>query len=103
MFSTATKTAANVTAASAEHDIRSQGRDAVHTVQDAVKDAYDHATGYAEDAREKVRHFADSARSEVKHAADRATSQVRAYPLPSALAMLGVGVVLGLLLSGSRR
>ena len=103
MFSTATKTAANVTAASAEHDLRSQGRKAVNNVQDSARDVYDQAAGYADDARDKVRRFADSARSEVKNAADRASNQVRANPLPSALVMLGVGVVLGLVLSGSRR
>ena len=103
MFSTATKTAANATAASAEHDLRSQGEDAIDTVRDAAKDVYDRATGYADDARGKVRHFADTARSEVKSAADRASDQVRANPLPSALVMLGVGLVLGLVLSGSRR
>ena len=102
MFSTVTKTAANLAESSAEHDIKSNLRDSAKVAEKKAKALYDEAAHYAEDAGNKIRILADDARADIKSVADRATTQVRANPLPSALAMLGVGLVLGLLLRGPR-
>jgi ElaB/YqjD/DUF883 family membrane-anchored ribosome-binding protein len=103
MLSTLTKAAAKATEASAHNDLMSQGREAAHKVERAAGQFYDQATDYADDATRKVRSFADRTCSDFNTAKGRATAEVRANPLPAALTLLGVGLVLGFLLRASQR
>ncbi len=99
MLSTATKIAGKVTEASAEHDLKSSANSAIHSAQDAIDRASDNLSGYADDVRDKVRGLSNQARV----ATDRLSGQVRENPIPSSLVILGLGFVLGALLTGAQR
>lgn len=103
MFSTATKVAAGVTEASAENDIRSKISSTVSSAERKLHNLADDVSDRAHDAGAKARHYAEKAQDQIKTVADRVNTEVHGNPLRSALITLGVGFVLGMLLSGSRR
>ena len=59
MISTATKTAANVTKALAENDVRHTLKDTVHDLQDRSGDFVNNVADYAGEAGARVRGFVD--------------------------------------------
>ena len=99
MLSPATKIAGKVTEASAENDLKSTANSAIHSAHDLINHASYSLSDYADDVRGKVRGLSNQARA----ATDRLSGQVRDNPLPSSLVILGIGVVLGLLLTSSQR
>ncbi|MBW8881808.1 MAG: DUF883 family protein [Asticcacaulis sp.] len=103
MFSSATKSAAQFTETSAEHDLTSQVRHSADAALRTVKQLRDDASDYVHDAGDKVRQVADTARTRVKGAVDRTTGQIRGNPVPAALVALGIGAVLGFVFRSLRR
>ncbi len=102
MFSTATKSAADATKASAENDVTSSIRKVADRAQDTAKHLRDDAVDYVSAKSDKVRSLTESAQRNLKTAADRTSSQIRANPLPSALIAIGIGLVVGLVLRDNR-
>jgi ElaB/YqjD/DUF883 family membrane-anchored ribosome-binding protein len=103
MFSALTKSAVKVTEESAKADLTSKAHDVAESVERAARGAYDKATDFADDTTANVREFADRARTNLKTAKDRARSEVQAKPLGTAIAILGVGLLLGFVFRGSQR
>jgi chemotaxis response regulator CheB len=103
MFSALTKSAAKTTEESAKADLASKAQDAAESVERAARGAYDKASDFADDATTNVRALAGHARTNLNSVRDRARSEVQANPLGAAIAVLGVGLLLGFVLRGSQR
>ncbi len=103
MLSDTTKTAADATRASAEHDLKSAAKavgNRARSVYDSVTDDIAH---YADDADGRVRRLADQAKGRFNSAKDQLNDRINGQPVPSAAIALGIGLVLGLLLAGNSR
>ncbi len=99
MISTATKTAANVTKALAENDARNSIRDAAHDLQDRGADLVDNVSDYASEAGARVRGFVDRTVDDVNHVSRNVEDEIRGNPVRSTLLALGIGFVLGAVLT----
>lgn len=109
MFSTATELAAKGTAALAKHDIekgakrlRSKVKKAIDDAEEKVTDDNNVVTDLADGANklgEQMRAWFDNASVQAKDNAKKVESQIKAKPVESSLIALGVGVVLGALLT----
>ncbi len=99
MISTATKTAANVTKALAENDVKSSLKDTARDLQDRGADLVHNVSDYANEAGARVRGFVDRTVDDVSHASHNVESEIRGNPVRSALIALGVGFALGALLT----
>ncbi len=95
MLSSATKLAANVTRASAEHDVRSAARDLAADGREAV----DAVADYANEAGQKVRSFVDRQLEQTRGVTDTIQDEITGNPVRSSIIALGVGFVLGALLT----
>jgi len=103
MLSTATKTAGEVTEASAENDLKSAAKAVgakARNVYDSVSDDISH---YADDANDRVRRLADQAKGKINDAKNQLSDRISGQPVPAAGIALGIGLVLGLLLAGAGR
>ncbi len=99
MLSPATKIAAKVTGKLAEHDVR-------HTVDDAVRgleadghDMLNTAGEYATHATQKVRSLYDQTLDTTSRVSSNIESEFRTNPVRSGLVVLGLGFILGALLT----
>ena len=99
MISTATKTAANVTKALAENDVKTSVRDTARDLQDRGADFIHNASDYANEAGARVRGFVDRTVDDVNHVTHNVESEVRGNPVRSTLIALGIGFALGALLT----
>lgn len=98
MLSSATKAAAGVTKALAEHDVRSKLDRSLDRAGEEARHVVDDLSDRANEAGAKVRHLFDGASERVSHASDRLNREVHDNPVRSTLVALGAGVVLGYLL-----
>ncbi len=110
MLSDTTKTAADVTKASAEHDLKSNLNAAKSTARRIYDAVSDDLGDYADEADHRVRDLTHKARDRFNDAkgqfndvTHRLNDQINGKPLPSVVVALGIGLTLGLLLAGSRR
>jgi len=99
MISTATKTAANVTKALAENDVKSSLKDTVHDLQDRGSEFVHNASDYANEAGARVRGFVDRTVDDVNSVSRNVETEIRGNPVRSSLIALGVGFALGALLT----
>ncbi|MBW8882764.1 MAG: DUF883 family protein [Asticcacaulis sp.] len=95
MLSSATKAAANVTKSLAENDIRNAARDAEDNSQDILHNVSD----YAMDAGQKVRGFVDKTVDQTGRVSQRVQDEITTNPIRSSAIALGVGFILGALLT----
>jgi ElaB/YqjD/DUF883 family membrane-anchored ribosome-binding protein len=109
MFSTATELAAKGTAALAKNDlekgakkIKSKVKKALGNAEEAINDDNNVITDISDSANkigEQMRAWLDGAAVQAKDNAQKVESQIKSNPVQSSLIALGVGVVLGALLS----
>jgi len=99
MISTATKTAANVTRALAENDVKSTLKDTARDIQDRGADLAGNVADYASEAGARVRGFVDRTVDDVNSVSRNVETEIRGNPVRSALIALGVGFALGALLT----
>ena len=94
-------------AKAAADKIKSFDQDDLQSIADMVRHEVEHATTViserAKKAEARIRQFTDLAGDNLSTAGEKATTAVRDNPLPASLVALGVGVVLGMLLTGGRR
>ena len=102
MISTATKTAANVTKALAENDVRHTVQDTARDLQDRGADFVNNVSGYANEAGARVRGFVDRTVDDVNHVSHNVEGEIRGNPVRSTLIALGIGFALGALLTTRR-
>lgn len=99
MISTATKTAANVTKALAENDVKNTVKDATRDLQDRGGDFIHNVADYANEAGSRVRGFVDRTVDDVNHVSHDVEGEIRGNPVRSTLIALGIGFALGALLT----
>jgi len=80
--------------------------DTVHSLKNSVRNVSDAAGEMKDDicvtankAGHKVRDFINSASEELSHATETVTTEIKGKPVQSSLIALGIGFVLGTLLS----
>jgi ElaB/YqjD/DUF883 family membrane-anchored ribosome-binding protein len=110
MLSTPTKTAADVTEASAENDLKSTAKSVGNKARAVYDDVSDEVGRYADDANNRIRNLTsrakdslNDAKGRINDAKNRLNDQINGQPVPSAAVALGLGLVLGLLLAAPRR
>ncbi len=99
MISTATKTAANVTKALAENDVKHTLKDTARDLQDRSGEFVSHVSDYAGEAGARVRGFVDRTVDDVNHVSHNVEGEIRGNPVRSTLIALGIGFALGALLT----
>ncbi len=99
MISTATKTAANVTKALAENDVKTTVKDTARDLQERGGDFVHNVADYANEAGARVRGFVDRTVDDVNHVSHDVEGEIRGNPVRSTLIALGIGFALGALLT----
>lgn len=94
-------------AKAAADKIKSFDEDDLHSLSEMIRHEVEHATNVITDrakkAEARIRQFTDDAGENIGVAKDRATEAITEHPVPASLIALGVGVVLGMILSSGRR
>ncbi len=94
-------------AKAAADKIKSFDEDDLHSISEMIRHEVEHATNVITDrakkAEARIRQFTDNAGENLGAAKDRATEVITDNPVPASLIALGVGVVLGMILSSGRK
>lgn len=72
-------------------------------IRRAAVQQFDHVRKYTQDAREQINEGWDATRTKAKDLHKAGEEYVKAHPTGTVLGGLGVGIIIGLLLGGSRR
>jgi len=94
-------------AKAAADKIKSFNEDDVHSISEMIKHEVQHATELlserAKKAEARIRQFTEDPVEDLNNAGKRAAQTINDHPVPSSLIALGVGLVLGVILTSSRR
>lgn len=74
-------------------------KNSAHDVSQTAGEIKDDVCATANNAGHKVRNFIDSASEELAHTTETVTTKIKGKPVQSSLIALGIGFVLGALLS----